>query len=187
MAGELGLRNLSLVDNTREGGRFCCPKPECDSCSVRNVLEGQLDRVWPSQTQRTKTRLAAAAECHTGEESKKKTASDGFIPARASTGLPGNVGLYQMKEKSSFGKLPIKDVPEAAATSLKPWLVLRCLSKCFHLAMCYQSCHFKEHSNSLIFFLFFSIFFFIHFTNHSSPSLPSPNSTPHLPSAPQRG
>lgn len=43
MAGELGLRNLSLVDNTREGGRFCCPKPECDSCSVRNVLEGQLD------------------------------------------------------------------------------------------------------------------------------------------------
>lgn len=74
MAGELGHRNLSLVDNTREGdGRFCCPKPECDSCSVRNALEGQLDWVWSSQTQSTKTRLAVAAECHNpGEESKKR-------------------------------------------------------------------------------------------------------------------
>lgn len=169
MAGELGLRNLSLVGNTREGGRFCCPKPECDSCSVRNVLEGQLDRVWPSQTQSTKTRLAAAAECHTGEESKKGPLGcrDLRLHQMASSQPERPLAYLGMsvctkwREKSSFGKLPIKDVPEAAATSLKPKLVLRCLSKCFHLAMCYQSCHFKEHSNSLIFFpLFFHFLFY---------------------------
>ncbi|KAM7332838.1 hypothetical protein ACRRTK_009546 [Alexandromys fortis] len=47
-----------------------------------------------------------------GEDSRGRLAvSDGFIPARAVTGLPGNVGLHQMREKSSFDKLPIKDVP----------------------------------------------------------------------------